>query len=171
MERRAALLVFTPRGVARFSGSVLATRRSITASCNFGPRFYSGLSAFAGRRFLSQLLAGGLLGRRAEPRSSRRVLARHGSGRRPCPAIKTPHERAPRWAGLGIYGYSGCACQAEKVAAFDGFGRPMNRPANFRGTMINIDLTIRRKNMNQRELIREIIVGKIWQITACPRAC
>jgi hypothetical protein len=57
----------------------------------------------------------------------------------------------------------------------NGFGQPMNRPANFRGTMINIDLTdrqyIRHKNMDQRELIQEIIVGKIWQITACPRAC
>ena len=38
---------------------------------NLGPRFYSGLAASAGRPFLSQLLADGLLDRRAEPRSSR----------------------------------------------------------------------------------------------------
>src|SRR5690606_37323315 len=57
----------------------------------------------------------------------------------------------------------------------NGFGQPMTRPSYLRGTMINIDLTdrqyIRHKNMDQRELIQEIIVGKVWQITACPRAC
>lgn len=57
----------------------------------------------------------------------------------------------------------------------NGFGRPIARPSYFRGTMINIDLSdrqyIRHKNIDQRELIQDIIIGKIWQITACPRAC
>jgi hypothetical protein len=63
---------------------------------NPGPRFYSGLSAFAGRRFLSQLLAGGLLDRRAEPPDSR-FRACEARQRAPRPAPRSERlRRRPR---------------------------------------------------------------------------
>jgi hypothetical protein len=81
-ERRPALHRLSFRRSLAETPRLPALHRGV---CNSGPRFYSGLLAFAGRPFLSQLLAGGLLGRRAEPRSSRIGACEARNGRPPLP--------------------------------------------------------------------------------------
>jgi hypothetical protein len=127
MERRAAL--GRPHlGVRARRQRALASRRSISRL--FCPQDRA--SADEAER-LSPLPSAGLSPRsprspsshrRQSGRSAARTVTQglpvHGrlsraAGAAPCPAIKTPHERAPRWAGLGIYGYPFCACQAGKL--------------------------------------------------------